>query len=218
MKAITAQPQVAQEVYKSVQDEAGSSTSVGPAVALPAPSPPPLLPPAGPIAGPVAGPLASVADDDNASSTSQSDPYLSEQALIMNLTLPPVPNFDIPDSPPGSPDPAATAKLEQFAKLKRQGVHFNERLASSTSIKNPNLFKKLMDSFEISEKDQYATTLPLSIWDPSAFPAWAYKDELAKAQAKAQKQREPKKVVEFAPAADSADSASRAGQQPGRYR
>jgi HCNGP-like protein len=131
----------------------------------------------------------------------------------MNLTLPPIPNFDIPASPPGSPDPAAAGKLTQFTQLKQQGVHFNERLASSTSIKNPNLFAKLLDSFGISAEDQYATTLPASLWDPSSFPQWSYKEELAKAQIEAQKQLESQAAasghVEFVPASEKQNRANR---------
>ena len=73
-------------------------------------------------------------------------------------------------------------KLEQFAQLKKQGHHFNERLAKSTAINNPNLFNKLMRSFGI-ESEQYDTTLSKDIWDPKQFPDWAYKDSLARAQA-----------------------------------
>ncbi|KAJ6155043.1 hypothetical protein N7470_005609 [Penicillium chermesinum] len=48
-----------------------------------------------------------------------------------------VPNLDIPPSPPGSPDPAANAKFQHFLSLKHQGVHFNAKLATSSSLKNP---------------------------------------------------------------------------------
>ena len=117
--------------------------------------------------------------------------------------MPPVPVFDIADSPPSSPDPGLATKLEQFAQLKKQGIHFNERLAQSASIKNPNLFNKLMSSFGI-EDEQYTTSLSRDVWDPDQFPEWAYKDGLAKAQSAAQKKKKDREWeaghVDFTPA------------------
>ena len=47
-----------------------------------------------------------------------------------------------------------------------------------------------MEFAGISETDQYATTLPKFAADPTGYPKWAYKDELAKAQEKERKRRE----------------------------
>lgn len=47
-----------------------------------------------------------------------------------------------------------------------------------------------MEFASISEADQYATTLPKFAADPTGYPKWAYKDELAKAQEKERKRRE----------------------------
>ncbi|KAI4157831.1 MAG: hypothetical protein LQ342_007975 [Letrouitia transgressa] len=93
-----------------------------------------------------------------ASATSKTDtPYSSKQALIRNLTLPPIPSLDIPPSPPGSPPPNIERKFENFIELKKQNVHFNQKLASSSALKNPMLLKKLMKSAGLEETDQYAT-------------------------------------------------------------
>ncbi len=73
----------------------------------------------------------------------------------------------------------------------------------------------------IDEQAQYATTLPKEIWDPSGFPKWAYKDELAKSQQAVLKRREEEKAkaqreaVEFVPATASADSSRSA--TPGTF-
>lgn len=123
--------------------------------------------------------------------------------------MPPVPNFDIPPSPPGSPPPATEKKFAHFLQLKKQGVHFNEKLAKSSALKNPSLMQKLMDFADISEADQYTTTLSKDIWDPHGFPQWAYKEELAKSQQKVLKKKEEEKLGgprEFVPAAASGDS------------
>lgn len=75
-------------------------------------------------------------------------PYTATRALMRNLTLPSVPNMDIPPSPPGTPPrglEALTAKFDTFLRLKRtKGVHFNDRLAAAGGMKNPGVTDKLM--------------------------------------------------------------------------
>jgi hypothetical protein len=113
--------------------------------------------------------------------------------LIQDLTLPPVPNLDIPPSPPGSPDPAANAKFEHFLSLKKQGVHFNAKLANSSSLKNPSLLKKMMNHAGIDEQSQYDTALPADLWSTSKLPKWGFKEEVLRAQQEIRQQREEKK-------------------------
>ena len=117
-------------------------------------------------------------------------PYSANCAAIRNLTLPTVPNLDIPPSPAGSPPPGMDKKFEHFLELKKQGVHFNEKLAKSSALKNPSLLQKLMVSAGVDEEDQYNTTLPVEIWNPKGFPPWAYKEELAKSQQEITRKRE----------------------------
>lgn len=143
-------------------------------------------------------------------------PYTTDRALMRDLTLPTVPNYDIPASPPGSPDASANAKFKHFLNLKRQGIHFNEKLARSSALKNPSLMQKLMDFSGISDGDQYATTLPKDIWDPNGFPDYAYKEGLTQSQQQIRKNLEDKKArgqrdaVDFVPATASTES-SRSG-------
>jgi hypothetical protein len=143
-------------------------------------------------------------------------PYSTDRALIRDLTLPTVPNYDIPTSPPGSPDASANAKFKHFLSLKQQGIHFNEKLARSSALKNPSLMQKLMDFSGIGEGDQYATTLPKDVWDPNGFPEHVYKEGLTKSQQQIRKKLEDKKArgqrdaVDFVPATASTDS-SRSG-------
>lgn len=179
----------------------------------------PDLSAAAPIIGPALGPSA---ENSTASLLPESDeiidapprsPYSAGRALLRDLTMPSVPNFDIPPSPPGSPPPATEKKFAHFLQLKKQGVHFNEKLAKSSALKNPSLMQKLMDFADISEEEQYASTLPKDVWDPSGFPKWAYKEELKKSADKILKQREAEKVGaprDFVPATTSGDS-SRGG-------
>ncbi|KAL8874489.1 MAG: hypothetical protein Q9174_000182 [Haloplaca sp. 1 TL-2023] len=109
-------------------------------------------------------------------------PFSTNRLAIRNLTLPPIPKLDIPPSPPGSSPAATIQKFEHFMQLKRQKVHFNEKLAGSSALRNPSLLQKLMASAGLEETEQYATTLPQALLDPSAFPECAYKEELAKSQ------------------------------------
>lgn len=108
-------------------------------------------------------------------------------------------------------------KFEHFMQLKRQGVHFNEKLAGSSALKNPALLQKLMASAGLEESDQYATTLPSDLWDPSAFPEWAYKEELAKSQqqiaakGKADGLRTQRESVDFVPATQTGRPGDRHG-------
>lgn len=78
-------------------------------------------------------------------------------------------------------------KIKRFLELKQQGVHFNEKLASSSSLKNPSLLGKLSTFAGLDPADQYVTSLPIELWNPQGFPPWAFKDELAKAQQQATK-------------------------------
>jgi hypothetical protein len=149
-------------------------------------------------------------------------PYSSNRLSIRNLTMPPVPNFEIPPSPPGSPPPTSSKKFARFLELKKQGVHFNEKLEKSSALKNPSLLQKLMDFADIDEMDQYATALPEDLALPTSFPAWAYADQLNKTQQKVlkkraeEKARAGRKTLDFVPATGSA-STSRAAT-PGATR
>ncbi|KZF24647.1 HCNGP-domain-containing protein [Xylona heveae TC161] len=164
----------------------------------------------GPMVGPT-GPPASPPPMDGAESRPQS-PYSANRSLLRDLTLPTVPNLDIPPSPPGSPPPRTTAKFAHFLQLKREGVHFNDKLSKSSALKNPSLLQKLRSFAGIDDQTQYATTLPSDIWDPQAFPEWAYKEELAKSQQEVLKRKEEEKAkmqreaIDFVPAAASGDS------------
>ncbi|MCJ1477936.1 hypothetical protein MMC13_006610 [Lambiella insularis] len=168
----------------------------------------------GRLEGPSLGPSASRPDTELLSAPQS--PYTANRALIRDLTLPTIPNLDIPNSPPGSPPPGMDQKFEHFLELKRQGVHFNEKLARSSALKNPSLLKKLMDFAGIDESEQYSTTLPPSIWDPTGFPPSAFKEELNKSQEEVHKRREEERLkarresVDFVSASVSGQS-SRAG-------
>ncbi|KAL8895503.1 MAG: hypothetical protein Q9192_003592 [Flavoplaca navasiana] len=108
--------------------------------------------------------------------------YSERRATIRNLTLPTIFDLEIPPSPPGSPSPEISQKFEYFMQLKKQGLHFNEKLGGSSALKNPLLLHKLMSSAGLREADQYATPLPKCLWNPKAFPAWAYDEALIRSE------------------------------------
>ncbi|KAL8724317.1 MAG: hypothetical protein Q9166_008018 [cf. Caloplaca sp. 2 TL-2023] len=156
------------------------------------------------LIGPQALSVNGLLDDDGY--TSSLSPYSANRAAIHNLTLPIIANLDIPPSPPASPPPRATQISEHFMQLKKQGVHFNEKLAGSSALKNPTLLQKLMSSVGLMESDQYTIPLPKGLWDPSAFPGWAYKEELVKTQQQITRKKEEESArtqrdsIDFIPA------------------
>ena len=112
-------------------------------------------------------------------------------------------------------------KVAQFLELKKRGTHFNEKLARSSAMKNPSLLGKLMTFAGLEPAEQYATTLPSDLWNPQGFPAWAYKDELAKAQQEAQRKieedrtRSGRSAADFV-AASGSEQSSRSGTSGGK--
>ncbi|KAI1461923.1 HCNGP-like protein-domain-containing protein [Annulohypoxylon moriforme] len=182
---------------------------------------PQIGPAPAPAAGPSFPPLeeAPLEDDeaDAGPGLPPGSPYTATRALLRDLTLPPIPNTDMPPSPPGSPPPATSAKFERFLELKKQDVHFNSKVAQNPSLRNPALTEKLLAFVELGgAADQYQTTLPADIWDPTAFPRWAYKEQLKQSQAEVEKARARGKgaPVEFvaataSPAEDGQGSGSK---------
>ncbi|KAM3502240.1 hypothetical protein MY10362_004978 [Beauveria mimosiformis] len=182
-----------------------------PGASLPPPS---SALPLGPSLPPVALPSASAAASSSSSSPSPSSPYTTTRSLIHDLTLPSIPNFDIPPSPPRSRSPssssssATTKKFEQFLALKKTGTHLNAKLEQSSALRNPALMDKLLDFVDVlppggggggggdgqggqREKAlQYQTTLSAEVWDPGAFPEWAFRDGLRRSREKVAKERE----------------------------
>lgn len=148
----------------------------------------------------------------NGASPVPQSPGTTTKAALRNLTLPTVPNLDIPPSPPGSPPPTMNKKVAQFLELKKRDTHFNGKLARSSAMKNPSLLGKLITFAGLDFSDQYTTTLPTELWDPQGFPSWAYKDELAKAQQEAQKKRDEERVRVGRGAADFVAASGSEGQ------
>lgn len=61
---------------------------------------------------------------------------------------------------------------------------------------------------------EYTTTLPADLWDPRAFPGWAFRDQLRRTREVVAKEREVarsapgRSAVEFVPAAASSTESS----------
>ena len=169
------------------------------------------------LVGP-AGPPAASSPEDGTQSAPLS-PYSANRAAIRSLTVPSIPMLDIPSSPPGSPPPGVEKKFQHFLHLKKQGIHFNEKLACSSALKNPSLLQKLMDYAGLDEQDQYNTTLPKHIWDPKGFPPWAFKEDLGRSQQEVTKKKEEERArtqresIDFVSANNSGQSSR--GATPG---
>ena len=173
-----------------------------------------------PTVGPVLGPSAPTNGDVAETESSDVAPeHMSERDAIRYLTQAPIPMTSMPSSPPGSPDPVANARFARFLELKAKGVHFNEDLGRKSSFLNPGLLATMMSRVGVDEEHQYRTSLPLDLWNPNAFPEWAYKEELLRSQQQIRdKDDEQKKAlsatgkrtIDFAPSGgNSADSSRR---------
>jgi hypothetical protein len=179
--------------------------------------------PSGPLVGP-AIPTDVEVQDGGYASFEQLPDDMSEQDLLRHLTQASHPMTALPPSPPGSPDPQAEARFKRFLELKKKGVHFNQDLANKSSFRNPALFTTLMDRAGLERDDQYAASLPTSVWDPASLPAFAYKEELLKSQMqirdeeaakKKQQSASGKRLIEFAAAANSKSAGSSQKSTPG---
>ncbi|KAI0154802.1 hypothetical protein GGR57DRAFT_465071 [Xylariaceae sp. FL1272] len=151
----------------------------------------------GPQIGPSSGPSYPPLEEDTLPPLPPGSPYTATRAMLRDLTLPAVPNMDIPPSPPGSPSPL-NKKFENFLELKKKGIHFNSRIASNPSMKNPALADKLLAYAELDVRDQYETTLSKDILNFD-FPRDAFKEKLRASQSeiKSGRSRKQGQPVEF---------------------
>ncbi|KAK8180163.1 HCNGP-like protein-domain-containing protein [Phyllosticta capitalensis] len=175
------------------------STETAPGPSLP---PPQAIRDDAPAPGPAAPPTEGLGESNGSESAPQS-PYSAARAAVRSLTMPKVPNFDIPPSPPGSPPPKTTAQFAHFLEIKKKGHHFNDRLENTSALRNPSLLQRLRTFAGIDGEYQYATTLPEDVALPTKFPRWAYAEELAKSQQEIGRKREEEQrksqKVEFVP-------------------
>ncbi|KAH7034872.1 HCNGP-like protein-domain-containing protein [Microdochium trichocladiopsis] len=198
------EPQQQQQQSQSLQQDVATTAPIAttPEAAVPL-QPAPIGPQLGPSAAPGPQdssvstasfpPLEGAEDDQGPSPPSlpppqaPGSPYTSHRATLRSLTLPTVPDMDIPASPPGSPtaeERQLSSKFEHFLDLKKkQGVHFNSRIGTSAAMRNPALTDKLLGFVDVDHKAQYANTLPQTVWDPAAFPRSSYKEQLRQSQA-----------------------------------
>ncbi|EME80232.1 uncharacterized protein MYCFIDRAFT_89874 [Pseudocercospora fijiensis CIRAD86] len=164
--------------------------------------------PSGPAPGPSAPPDASnIAEHDSEPPLS---PYTYERQRLRELTMPTVPNFDIPNSPlppaRNSEEAAAlaatTKKFEKFLELKKKGLHFNERLQNSSSLRNPSLLPKLMKFAGISQEDSHRSSLPEGLGVAVRWPEECYVETLMKQNERREKKqaRAPGDKIDFVPA------------------
>ncbi|KAJ5130161.1 uncharacterized protein N7515_006200 [Penicillium bovifimosum] len=177
-------PESSQPGQNEVQNPIGKQSDIAPSSAPTEAN--------GPVLGPAS--MEMMPSEDKDSTNGRTSPFSASRALIQDLTLPPVPNLDIPPSPPGSPNPAVNANFEHFLNIKKQGVHFNSKLASSSSLRNPSLLLKLMEHAGVDEQSQYDTSLPAELWNPSNLPEWGFKEELLRTQQQRRKNLEEKKA------------------------
>ncbi|KAF2665925.1 hypothetical protein BT63DRAFT_427717 [Microthyrium microscopicum] len=146
-------------------------------------------------------------------------PYSATQTLVRSLTMPPVPNFSIPESPPSSPPQQANKKFAHFLELKKEGVHFNTKLEDSPALRNPALLQKLMGFAGVDDYDQYASALPDDLAVPTSYPPWAYGEQLNKTQQQLLKKKDdikakiPRERLDFVASAEAGATSKAPGQR-----
>ncbi|EME39445.1 hypothetical protein DOTSEDRAFT_75200 [Dothistroma septosporum NZE10] len=140
--------------------------------------------------------------------------------------MPTIPNFEIPDSPPppsrnseeAATLAATTKKFERFLELKQQGIHFNERLQNSSSLRNPSLLPKLMEFAGISAEDSHKSSLTEEVAVAAKWPEECYVEGLTRQIERREKKRMAERdKVEFVPVGKSAGS-SKEGTPSGERR
>lgn len=172
------------------------------------------------VDGPIVGPSMpnDIGHNDQQSSPSETQQPMSERDVVRYLTQASHPMASIPPSPPGSPDPALKAKFGRFLELKEKGVHFNDDLARKSTFQNPSLLSTMIVRVGLDEHDQYKTSLPEGLWDPTAFPPSAYKEELLRSQQSLREQElatkkslsaSGKRIIEFSSAGVAGSTSSR---------
>lgn len=137
--------------------------------------------------------------------------------------MPRVASFDIPASP--SPPPAnseaaaeltaRTRKFEHFLALKKQGVHFNDRLASSSALRNPGLLEKLTEFAGVGAEDAYRSTLDEGLPVPVRWPEGYLEGLMRENDRRVKESREGRGPRDFV-SASTKDGAGR-GKRTGKW-
>lgn len=135
--------------------------------------------------------------------------------------MPTVPNFDIPASPPPPPQTTAeathlsttTKKFTRFLELKQQGIHFNDRLQNSASLRNPSLLPKLMEFAGVSVEESYASSLSAEAGGvPVKWAEEVYVEGLMEANRRWEKKvRDGREKLDFVPGAGKSGGAGESG-------
>ena len=203
-------PQIPQPSEPTSQVKPREDDNIGP---LPGPSASRSAEPLGPSIHP-----EDEDDEDDRTTVPPLSPYTYERQRIQELTMPAVPNFDIPDSPPppiaGSEAAVTladtTVKFTRFLALKKQGVHFNERLQESAALRNPSLLPKLRDWAGITQEQSYASSLPAEVAVPGIWPEECYVDGLIRQNERRLKKAKGKAGerdrMDFVPASTSVET------------
>ncbi|KAG8624191.1 hypothetical protein KVT40_009167 [Elsinoe batatas] len=110
------------------------------------------------VSAPSASPLSSPPQPGSPSPSLS--PYALARQQIHALTMPPVPNFSLPPAPPRSPGlTQQDKKIQHFLALKKQGVHYHERLLSTAALRDPEQVKQLLRFAGIGGGAEYENAL-----------------------------------------------------------
>ncbi|KFD45296.1 hypothetical protein M514_13828 [Trichuris suis] len=106
-------------------------------------------------------------DDDLPASTSPSGSDNMDVSSLVNLR-------------PTYPCPRETErKFEELFRQKRAGFDFNKTIQNRTDFRNPSIYEKLVEHFDI---DEVGSNFPKTVFDPHDFHKSDFYEELARAQ------------------------------------
>ncbi|KAJ1674431.1 hypothetical protein EV182_003288, partial [Spiromyces aspiralis] len=107
--------------------------------------------------------------------------------LLEPRSIPAVPNWGIPDEPPGECDSDVQAKFEMWHARRAEGAFFNDQLLKNKQFRNPNIYAKLVEHLGLEET---GSNFDPAVFDPAGFPKGLYIDELIKEQHRLAERRE----------------------------
>ncbi|ORY98765.1 HCNGP-like protein-domain-containing protein, partial [Syncephalastrum racemosum] len=107
------------------------------------------------------------------------DPTRRRKALLTPRPIPGVENWGIPPESSTPIDSERAQKVAHFLSLRAKGHHLNEHLQQNRSFRNPRIYAKLVEFFDL---DEHGSNMDKTDFDPHGFPKEAYIEEILAAQ------------------------------------
>ncbi len=173
-----------------------------------------------PLSGPALGPDAAEAEGYNhLPEPEELDYTVSIPERRQNVTELPFMNRNIVPPPEGAPADREAFFLEKLAQKRDRGLHFHPYLVDSKAFRNPAWLQLQTQLSGINFEDQYATSLPTSVYDHRPFPGYIekWRKEMLDENTRRQ-EATTAKVAQAMPPADNQEAARKQEEAIGRPR